>query len=322
MQEPPKPLDETMRLVSLQSLRLLDSAPEERFDRITRMVQRLFGVDICLVSLVDSERQWFKSKQGLEVCETSRRVSFCGHAILNEEALIVEDTHKDERFADNPLVTDDPVIRFYAGYPLHGPEGYRIGTLCLIHSAPRAFSEDDTKMLVDFAALVDDELRASTLVNVDELTGIANRRGFMQVANHVLPLCLRNNLGAELLFFDLDGFKAINDECGHEAGDKALRAFAKLLLKVFRTSDVVARLGGDEFAVLLVGKTGCKKGALSRLGAEDADPVYGTCETLRWSVGNVAFDPARHSGIEDLLREADERMYEAKRDNKKKSEKE
>lgn len=112
MQEPPVPLDETVRLMSLHSLRVLDSAPEERFDRVTRMAKRLFDVDICLVSLVDSGRQWFKSKQGLDACETSREVSFCGHAILHEQAFVVEDAHVDERFADNPLVTGDPSVRF------------------------------------------------------------------------------------------------------------------------------------------------------------------------------------------------------------------
>ncbi len=110
MQEPPIPLDETVRLKSLQALRILDSAPEERFDRITRMAKRLYGVETCLVSLVDAKRQWFKSKQGLEACETSRAVSFCGHAIVEDGPFIVEDAHNDPRFADNPLVTGDPKL--------------------------------------------------------------------------------------------------------------------------------------------------------------------------------------------------------------------
>lgn len=105
MLEPPVPLDETTRLMSLHSLRILDTEPEERFDRITRMAQRLFKVEICLVSLVDSERQWFKSKQGLDACETPRSISFCGHAILHDDLFLITNATEDERFADNPLVT-------------------------------------------------------------------------------------------------------------------------------------------------------------------------------------------------------------------------
>ena len=186
MQEPPVPIDETRRLKSLQALRIMDSAPEERFDRVTRMAKRLFRVETCLVSLVDARRQWFKSKQGLDACETSRAVSFCGHAILEDEAFVVEDTHADARFSDNPLVTGDPHLRFYAGYPVHAPDGHRIGTLCLIDGRPRSFSDVDAELLQDFAALVDEELAASAEANVDELTQIANRRGFRQVAEHLL----------------------------------------------------------------------------------------------------------------------------------------
>lgn len=309
MQEPPVPLDETVRLMSLHSLRILDSAPEERFDRVTRMAKRLFDVDICLVSLVDSGRQWFKSKQGLDACETSREVSFCGHAILHEQAFVVEDAHVDERFADNPLVTGDPSVRFYAGYPVHSPEGRRIGTLCLIDKAPRRFSASEVETLKDFAALVDDELASSAEMNVDELTKIANRRGFQQVARHLIPLCVRNDLSVEVLFFDLDGFKAVNDQFGHKAGDEALQAFAKILLKSFRNSDVVARLGGDEFAVLMAGQRVFSDRALLSMRTLAKKLKSGFSQHLGWSVGRVAFDSAIHKDIDDLLQDADERMY-------------
>ena len=309
MQEPPVPLDETVRLVSLHSLRIMDSAPEERFDRVTRMAKRLFDVDICLVSLVDSDRQWFKSKQGLEDCQTSREVSFCGHAILQEQAFVVEDAHVDERFADNPLVTGDPGVRFYAGYPVHSPDGRPIGTLCLIDKEPRKISASEVETLRDFAALVDDELASSAQINVDELTKIANRAGFQQVARHLLPLCERNNLEVEVLFFDLDGFKDLNDKFGHQAGDEALQEFAKMLLKSFRNSDVVARLGGDEFAVMMAGqRVFADRGLSSMLElAKDLKSVFS--QHLGWSVGRVKFDPDSHRDIGDLLRDADERMY-------------
>ena len=170
MQKPPIPVDETARLIGLHSLRILDSAPEERYDRITRMAKRLFDVKICLISLVDTDRQWFESRQGLEACETGREESFCGHAILDDETLVVQDASRDPRFADNPLVLGDPYIRFYAGCPIHAPTGHRVGTLCLIDTSPRELSIEDQKMLGDMAAMVEDELRVSSHATVDDLT--------------------------------------------------------------------------------------------------------------------------------------------------------
>ena len=298
-----------MRLRSLHSLRILDSAPDERFDRVTRMAKRLMDVDICLVSLVDSDRQWFKSKQGLDACETSREISFCGHAILEEKPFIIEDTLTDPRFVDNPLVTDNPNIRFYAGYPVHGPEGRRIGTLCLIDRLPRQFSDRDVETLKEFAALVDDELATASQLNVDELTKVANRRGFEQVANHLLPLCKRNNLDVEVLFFDLDGFKALNDKLGHKAGDEALQAFAKILLKGFRTSDVVARLGGDEFVVMMAGQRVFADRSLKRMRELAKNQDSNFSKYLDWSVGRVKYEPDKHADVAELLQDADSRMY-------------
>lgn len=312
MKKPEVPLDETVRLVSLHSLRILDSDPEERFDRITRMAKRLFDVDICLVSLVDSDRQWFKSKQGLDACETPRDVSFCGHAILDDKAFVIEDAHCDPRFVDNPLVQADPNIRFYAGYPVHGPNGKRIGTLCLIDAEPRPFSQKDEQTLRDFAALVDDELDSASQINVDELTNVANRRGFRLVANHLLPLCRRNELDVELIYFDLDGFKAINDELGHDAGDQALRTFAKILLKSFRNADVIARLGGDEFAVLLAGSRESVTDSLTEMDDFLEQTQSEACRRLEWSVGRISYDPNAHDDIDGLLKDADGRMYEQK----------
>ena len=276
------------------------------------MAKRLFDVDICLVSLVDSDRQWFKSKQGLDACQTPREVSFCGHAILHERAFIVEDAHADERFADNPLVTGNPNVRFYAGYPVHGPDGQRIGTLCLIDKEPRGFSAVEEQTLKDFAALVDDELASAAKINVDELTKIANRRGLQQVASHLLPLCERNGLEVEVLFFDLDGFKAINDNFGHEAGDEVLQSFAMLLLKGFRNSDVVARLGGDEFVVMMAGQQVFADRSLASMRKLAQETKSDLVRHLDWSVGRIKFNPDKHRDIDDLLRGADEQMYAQK----------
>ncbi len=309
MECPKLPDDETQRLKSLHTLRVLDTNPEARFDRITSMAARVFDVEICLVSLVDSERQWFKSRKGLEACETSRDISFCGHAILEEAVFVVEDTLTDARFEDNPLVTDNPSIRFYAGCPVHAPDGHRVGTLCLIDSRARKFDQKDARTLADFAALVDDELATSSKIHVDELTGVANRRGFGAVADHVLPLAKRIDLGIELLYFDLDSFKELNDELGHQAGDEALRKFASILLKTFRRADVVARLGGDEFAVMMVNCDAfSNRGVIAmRELADQDDSEVG--RRLQWSIGRTRYAPDVHEGIESLLHDADTRMY-------------
>ncbi|MDH3440278.1 MAG: sensor domain-containing diguanylate cyclase [Gammaproteobacteria bacterium] len=312
MLKPPLPLDETARLKSLHSLRILDTPFEERFDRITRMAKRVFEVEICLISLVDSNRQWCKSKQGFDVCETGRDISFCGHAILDEQVFVVADASKDERFHDNPQVTGAPHIGFYAGCVVHGPNGQRIGTLCLIDSKPRSFSDADAATLRDLAAMVDDEISVSSQVTVDELTQVANRRGFHLVAGHMLSLCRRSGTEAELAFFDLDGFKEINDTHGHAAGDELLKHFAGLLTRCFRTADVVARLGGDEFVVLMAGSNGASEVAVQRL-RDLADKT--SCDVnkkLAWSVGFMQLDPDRHDTIESLLADADVRMYEDK----------
>jgi diguanylate cyclase (GGDEF)-like protein len=314
MEKPATPLDETRRLRSLHNLRILDTDPEERFNRITRLARRLFNVPIALVSLVDRDRQWFKSRQGLQACETSRELSFCGHAILKEATFVVEDACKDPRFADNPLVTDEPNVRFYAGHPVHGPDGQRVGTLCVIDQQPRTFAPSEIESLMELASMVDRELSLVSQTATDELTKISNRRGFMQIAEHVLALCNRNKLAAAVIAIDLDGFKAINDTVGHEAGDEVLKDFARLLLKQFRDSDVVARFGGDEFCVLMGGTTAEQiRVPLERLQEAFLSSALARAHPgLAWSCGIAEFDPAAPRDIDTLLREADRHMYDAK----------
>lgn len=153
MQVPPIPIDEKYRLDALRSLNLLDTAPEPQFDSLVRLGQKLFDVEICLISLVDSNRQWFKACVGLGASETSRDISFCGHAIIGDDPFVIYDAQEDERFRDNPLVTGPPHIRFYAGIPLRIPVGYKLGTLCIISSKPRSdFSAEDKARLTDLAS--------------------------------------------------------------------------------------------------------------------------------------------------------------------------
>ncbi|PSF14715.1 sensor histidine kinase [Marinobacter shengliensis] len=163
MKTPERPANENQRLSALEQSQLLDTPPEERYDRVTRLAARLFKVPVALVSLVDKDRQWFKSCYGLGVRETARDISFCGHAILAADTFIVENALNDHRFADNPLVTGEPSIRFYAGAPLEDRSGNRLGTLCLIDRQPRGFSEDDKRNLRDLADIVEREFQYQEL---------------------------------------------------------------------------------------------------------------------------------------------------------------
>src|ERR1035438_7150770 len=143
----PLPTHETERLAALKSYHVLDTAAEQSYDDIIALAAQTCEVPIAMVSLVDEARQWFKSKVGLEQQQTSREVAFCAHAILQHEPFIVRDAVKDSRFAENPLVTGEPHIRFYAGFPLINPEGLALGTLCVIDHEARQLSMGQVKAM-------------------------------------------------------------------------------------------------------------------------------------------------------------------------------
>ncbi|MEM1439306.1 MAG: sensor domain-containing diguanylate cyclase [Pseudomonadota bacterium] len=312
MKKPAIPIDEAARISSLRALQILDSYPEDRFDRVTKLAKQIFDVDICLISLVDSHRQWFKSRQGLDATETRRDISFCGHAILDDAVLYVEDAAEDERFHDNPLVTEDPDIRFYAGRPIKAPEGQRIGTLCLIDRAPRTLSNKELEILDDLARMVEEEFVTLAQSSVDELTQLINRRGFFTVASHVLPLCERLGTVAELLYFDLNNFTRINEQHGHQVGDGVLVAFSRLLTRCFRSADVIARIGGDEFVVLVTNTTNQAAPALERLAELRTALPPDTQSHLNWGIGVATFDAERHATVDALVEDALAAMIEDK----------
>ena len=310
---PPKvPDNETQRLRTLQSMRILDTPSEESFDQITRMAKRLFNVPIALVSLVDENRQWFKSRQGLDTSETPRDVSFCGHAILDDRILHVEDAKHDERFHDNPLVCNAPDVRFYAGYPLKAPNGHRVGTLCLIDNVPRAMTDADHELLSDLGQLVEQQLRALALATTDELTRISNRRGFHILAPLFPAITTRAQFASSLLVFALDNFKRINDVEGHDAGDRALGDFARCLLLTCREADVLGRTGGDEFCALLwnTDEAGTAR-MVERLGQRIAEvnlerPGH---LPLAFSVGIASASGTVPAGLGSMIAAADEAMF-------------
>ncbi len=159
----PLPNNESDRIAALRSMRLLDTGIEERFERITRTVRRVFDVPIALISLVDEDRQWFKSRSGFEPAQTPRDISFCGHAIFSADLLVISDATADVRFADNPLVVGEQHLRFYAGVPLQGAGGHLVATLCLLDRVSREFNQADRAALRDLAAWAELELNLQTV---------------------------------------------------------------------------------------------------------------------------------------------------------------
>ncbi len=215
-------VNESARINTLQSFNILDTSPEERFDRITHLARHLFNVPITLISLVDTNRQWFKSYTGLSIGETPRNISFSGHAILGDDIFMVPDTLSDERFYDNPLVTGSPGIRFYAGCPLTAPNGSKLGTLCLIDTKPRILNNEERKLLQDFARMVEQEISEVQMVTVDELTTLPNRRPFEALAQHALKVCHRMKKFAPLQLRERSISQGLCTSCAYVGETKTI----------------------------------------------------------------------------------------------------
>jgi len=316
LKTPDIPQSENTRLETLKALNILDTSADERFDRLTRIAKKSFNVSAAVVSLVDHDRQWFKSTAGLDACETSREVSFCGHAINGDDVFIVSDTHKDERFVDNPLVTGEPFIRFYVGCPIKALNGENLGTLCLINDKPRGFTREDTEMIKDLGAIAEREISMLNIATMDDLTKIPNRRGFKLFAQQGLNFSTRHGYPATLVYFDIDDFKSINDQYGHDEGDKALISFANLMKDTFRTSDVIGRVGGDEFVVLL--NDSSKQQADNAVAKfsnvlEEYNINSRNLYSISFSFGAVKFDPRKHESLQAMMKECDSIMYANKK---------
>lgn len=319
----PLPSNERDRLEALYAYQVLDTESEEVFDEIVRLAARLTSSPIALISLVDQERQWFKSRHGLEAPETHRDLAFCAHAILDPSSpLSVPDALNDPRFATNPLVTGAPDIRAYLGVPLVTPGGQAIGTLCVIDRAPRAHTAEQVEIVSTLARAVVANLelrlalrRANDVAHIDPLTGLLNRRA----AAGRLEDALNRQRALAVVAIDLDHFKEANDASGHAAGDALLVAAAERLRAAVRESDIVARLGGDEFAVFLIGVSDKDLAAqvADRINVALHQPVRFAGRHLRLGATlGVAIAPVDADQPELLLRTADEALLEAKRNRR------
>jgi diguanylate cyclase (GGDEF)-like protein len=256
--------DETRRQQALHALNLLDTPIEERFERITRSARQLLNMPIAAISLVDENRQWFKSVQGLEVSETPRADSFCSQAVLGNGPLIVPDATQDERFARSALVRDDPWIRFYAGYPIKAANGCAVGALCVVDRKPRRFRHKHEVILRSLARTVEVELKSKppseaqrALISdlsgderrgaVDALTRLWGREAILEVLERELQHARRKGFGIGTLIVDLDRREAINGALGYEAGDTVVRKTARRLLRALRSQDSMGRFGATAF---------------------------------------------------------------------------
>lgn len=332
----PLPENEERRLAALREIEILDTPAEQEFDDITLLASQICGTPIAIISLVDETRQWFKSRVGLDAPETSRDQAFCAYTILNpSETMIVEDATADERFRDNPLVTSEPKIRFYAGVPLVTHDQQPLGSLCVIDREPRDLNFQQLAGLEALARQVSLRLELrhtsailrkanESLENLslsDDLTGLYNRRGFFLHAEQQIKLyrSRESERCVWLLVGDIDGLKEINDQFGHNEGSAAIKHAAELLTKTFRDADILSRPGGDEFMALMLNTLDeVAQRVPERLEVNFANfnADSGLPYKVEMSIGmaKVGFD--RGTNLVDIINEADGVMYENKRKRK------
>jgi len=295
------PENEAARVATLESLNILDTPREDRFDRYTRITARIFKMPIVLISLVDGTRQWFKSAEGLDAEETPRDISFCGHAILGDDILEIRNTRSDKRFRDNPLVLEQPHIRFYAGAPLEAPNGHKLGTLCIIDRVPRRLTAKEKTMLKNLADMVVGEM----IGHVDTETGLANRDALISVGK----TCFESEPtghGLSMLLFDISEIMAA--QCDSQSEVSPAETFAELLRRYFPNAQSTAHVGAYHFAVLIkADKDFDDTPVVNSFCAEVAKTLCpdGGKGLLSAFVGRVQSNPGIHESFVDMLSQAD-----------------
>lgn len=320
----PVPANEVQRLKSLLSYDVLDTPPEVDFDALTRVASHSLNTPAAVVGLLDADRLWFKSRIGLEVPQLDRDIAFCAHAVMRPgEVLVIEDLTQDDRFKDNPLVTNAPYLRFYAGAPLVDPNGLALGTLAVVDTKPRELSGKHTDLLKDLSVLamttLENRRRALMLTRLaltDHLTGLGNRAQFDRELGSEMAHAKRTGEPFSLLYMDLDGFKAINDRYGHVAGDELLCEIGRRLKEQARAEDILSRMGGDEFSLIMRGAGQDSARTLAqRITEAVREPIMlstGDQVGVDISIGMVDYIDAMDSEV-TLLAKADSALYEVKR---------
>ncbi len=304
------------RLKTLRDYCILDTERETHFDELTLLASRICQTPIALISLVDGGRLFFKSGVGLEVREIPSNHSFCIEVIKKREPIIVKDAKQDERFISNPLVHDEPFFRFYAAVPLIAPNGHAVGTLCVIDYIPRNLSLEQLEALRILSRQVITKLELGVRAMRDPLTGLFNRRYADEVLYSEFKRAERRDLLLGLIILDIDFFKRVNDEYGHEAGDCVLKSISKLLKENIRSEDVACRFGGEEFMVILPEsplKVTHQRAEKIRKEFERLEITFNnfTLKHMTVSAG-VAGYPVHGISASEVLRAADRALYQAK----------
>ena len=316
---PPRQLssgaEESARLSALRSYCVLETGREARFDDLTCLASTICETPVSLISLVDTNRLFFKSAHGMDVREVPYPDFFCGHAIRQRDIFVVPDANEDLRFANHPLVADSPRVRFYAGAPLITPQDYRLGTLCVIDFVPRQLQPKQLETLRILARQVMCQLELNLQAMRDPLTGLYNRRQLEEGLHREVLRARRVGGSVGVMAIDVDHFKRVNDTLGHEVGDFALRGIADELSSCVREEDIACRAGGEEFVIILpgAGKTALRVRAEAvRRTIEQAQiPAGDGILKLTVSIGLATFPSYGDTG-QAVLRAADVALYKAK----------
>lgn len=309
--------DEAVRLEVLREYDILDTPPESSFDNITRLARLLLATPMASISLIDENRQWLKSRQGIDFAQSPRSTSFCAQAIESAGPLVVCDAATDHRFYENPFVVGAPHIRFYAGVPLTTTANANLGTLCVLDTVPRpnGVSDEHLDALYALGRMTVDALELRRLAAFDSLTDLLTHGAFRHAARNEFERALDDDRPLSCIVLDIDHFKAISDTRGQAIGDAVLRSVAKTLRANIRSRDLLCRIGGEEFALLLPDTTAdaamrCAERIRSSL-ANTRVTVGGDMLSVTASLGVAAYglsDP----DMATVMARADQALYQSK----------
>ncbi|MEB3199017.1 MAG: sensor domain-containing diguanylate cyclase [Synechococcaceae cyanobacterium] len=312
----PIPVDEEQRLRDLERYGIIGLASDQHFERIVNLAASIFHTPIAVISLVEANRQWFLSQQGLEVQETPRDRAFCAHAIAGDDLFVIPDALNDERFATNPLVLGDPHVRFYAGAPLRSSHGHNLGSFCVIDRQPRpTLDESQRCQLRWLGELVMRELELRRLAHLCPITGLPTRHAFLSIGQREFNRARQDHQDLSLLCFDLDNFNQINIRWGHHAGDALLQDLSRLSRGFLREQDYAGRIGDGQFGLLLVGMNSSDALVLAEQLRSAVGQMHGVHSRsefqLHISGGLTALTPRDDSFLQ-LLSRADQALQLAK----------
>ncbi len=323
----------TLKIANIHSLDLFYTPIEERFERLTRLARRALHMPVAAISLLNEDKQWFKSAAGWGISELPRDHAICKLTVEANQIVMIGDTLGDPRVAQLPVVASTPRFRAYAGYPLLDEHGNCVGTFCVFDLKPREFAAADRQTLADLGALVQRELLSDRLTSahaaltsklgiarrealMDPLTHLWNRRGASVLLKGVFSNADQRGTPTALALLDLDNFKRINDNHGHQTGDEVLRRVASRLLSVVRSDDAICRLGGDEFLVLMAETDAAIASRVSeriRQVITDAPvPTRDGAMNVSVSVGCTIRQPRDTAAVEALLERADQALMQSK----------